>query len=62
MTKSLKKYFIFFFTTIILLSCSKSNHNEVTDNWKQVDEILKRIVPPTFPDKIFDITNYGAVA
>ena len=48
-------------TTIILLSCSNSNHNEVTDNWKQVDEIIKRIVPPTFPDKIFDITKYNAI-
>jgi polygalacturonase len=61
MTKSLKKYFIFSFTTIILLSCSNSNHTEVKDNWKQVDEIIKRIVPPTFRDKIFDITQYGAV-
>ena len=61
MTESLKKYFILSFTTIILLSCSNSNHNEVTDNWKQVDEIVKRIIPPTFPDKIFDITKYGAI-
>jgi len=61
MTKSLIKYFIISFTGILLLSCSKSNHIEVTDNWKQVDEILERIVPPTFPDNIFDITKYGAV-
>jgi len=61
MTKSLIKYLIISFTSFLLLSCSKSNHTEVTDNWKQADEILERIVPPTFPDKIFDITKYGAV-
>ena len=61
MTKSLIKYFIISFTSILLLSCSKSNHTEATDNWKKADEILERIVPPTFHDKIFDITKYGAV-
>lgn len=29
--------------------------------WEQVDEILSRIKPPTFPDKDFNITDYGAV-
>jgi polygalacturonase len=29
--------------------------------WSQADAILKRIVPPKFPDKNFDITSYGAV-
>lgn len=29
--------------------------------WAQVPEILKRIVPPVFPDRDFAITNYGAV-
>ena len=61
MTKSIIKYFIISFTSILLLSCSKSNHTAVTDNWKQANEILERIVPPTFHDKNFDITNYGAV-
>jgi polygalacturonase len=28
--------------------------------WAQVPEILKRVVPPTFPDRDFDITQYGA--
>jgi polygalacturonase len=30
-------------------------------DWAQMDEILKRIVAPTFPDKDFVITEYGAV-
>jgi polygalacturonase len=29
--------------------------------WKQVPEILSRIVPPKFPAREFDITKYGAV-
>ena len=33
-----------------------------SDPWAQVPQILKRIVPPTFPARDFDITKYGAVA
>src|SRR5215468_5330001 len=33
-----------------------------TDLWKEADAILKRIVPPTFPNRTFDITQYGATA
>ncbi len=29
--------------------------------WSQVPEILKRIVPPSFPNRDFVITNYGAI-
>ena len=29
--------------------------------WEQVPIILSRIVPPTFPDRTFDIRDYGAV-
>src|SRR4030042_3148813 len=29
--------------------------------WEEVPQILERIVPPTFPDKDFKITDYGAV-
>lgn len=32
------------------------------DPWTQVDGILKNIVPPTFPDKDFLITDFGAKA
>jgi polygalacturonase len=30
--------------------------------WDDVPVILARVVPPTFPDRDFDITKYGAVA
>jgi polygalacturonase len=30
------------------------------DQWRQLPQILARIVPPTFPPRVFDITAYGA--
>ncbi len=30
------------------------------DGWDQVPEILSRIVPPTFPNRDFKVTDYGA--
>jgi hypothetical protein len=30
--------------------------------WRQMPEILSRIIPPVFPDRDFIITNYGAIA
>nr|WP_040664232.1 glycoside hydrolase family 28 protein [Nafulsella turpanensis] len=32
------------------------------DAWDEVDEILEQIEPPTFPDRDFVITEFGAVA
>nr|WP_046314419.1 glycoside hydrolase family 28 protein [Pontibacter korlensis] len=40
---------------------SEANLSATTDAWQQVDTILAHIVPPTFPDKDFNITAYGAV-
>jgi polygalacturonase len=31
------------------------------DPWSRVPEILKRIKPPVFPKRVFDVTKYGAV-
>ena len=42
-------------------SCgTKENKTETTDPWSQVDAILARIKAPTFPDKDFVITDFGA--
>ncbi|MGD8786049.1 MAG: glycosyl hydrolase family 28-related protein, partial [Phycisphaerales bacterium] len=41
----------------ILLAVS-SGH--VFAGWEQVDKILSRIKPPQFPDRDFNITDYGA--
>ncbi len=40
---------------------SKAASQAATRAWKQVPVILKRIVPPTFPEKDFEITKFGAV-
>jgi polygalacturonase len=32
-----------------------------TADWAEMPAILARIVPPVFPDRVFDITKYGAV-
>jgi polygalacturonase len=32
------------------------------DRWDEADTILKRIVPPVFPRRDFDVTRYGATA
>jgi polygalacturonase len=33
-----------------------------TDLWAEADTILRRITPPSFPDRTFDVTKYGAAA
>jgi polygalacturonase len=38
------------------------NREEAARGWNLVPQILKRIVPPKFPDRNFLITDYGAVA
>jgi polygalacturonase len=42
---------------LVLLSCKTT---EMNDPWKEADRILARIKAPTFPDKDFIITNFGA--
>ena len=47
-------------------TCGKNNISGIEKSeqkgWEQVPEILKKIVPPRFPDKEFNIIKYGAVA
>jgi polygalacturonase len=40
---------------------SLSLNNPDDDAWRRVPEILKRIKPPNFPKRDFDITRFGAV-
>ncbi len=72
-TRRTKLYYLFL--TIFLLSFFAIDPGSVTgkekisglnksdkQGWEKVPEILKKIVAPEFPDKKFDITQYGAVA
>lgn len=43
----------------LFIGCQKAFQEEV--GWRQVPEILSRIVPPNFPAKDFPITEYGAI-
>ncbi|WP_265594166.1 glycoside hydrolase family 28 protein [Haloferula sp. BvORR071] len=46
-----------------VLMVNRSSADEAADKaWASVPEILKRIVPPTFPKRDFIITQHGAVA
>ena len=40
---------------------SNQGSSEVKTPWDDLPRVLARIVPPTFPDRHFDIANYGAV-
>jgi polygalacturonase len=65
-------YFLLVLSLLSVISCKSISTNGENNTysavklgdkgWEQVPEILKKIVPPTFPDRQFDITKYGAVA
>jgi polygalacturonase len=52
-------FFVFLYNTLFL-SCNFINV-ETNRGWDNLPQILEKVVPPTFPDKIFLITNYGAI-
>jgi hypothetical protein len=43
------------------LAAESTASPDTKQEWKQVPEILRRIVPPKFPARDFVITNFGAV-
>ncbi len=47
---------------LLLTALAGAYRLTAAEGWAQVPEILKRIVPPQFPDRSFDITKYGGVA
>lgn len=44
------------------ISCSTNNAGISEEGWGQVEEILSRINPPQFPERVFNIVEYGAKA
>ena len=66
-SKSLRSLSIAALVIACLAGCSKIKDSNAAGSpkavgWDDVPEILARIVPPTFPDRDFEITKYGAVA
>jgi polygalacturonase len=52
--------------SLLLTGCATAQDASKSDRsyigWDAVPKILAHIVPPTFPDRDFDITKYGALA
>lgn len=46
---------------LVLLFLSRADPSDVEISWNHVPQILKQIVPPTFPDNEVNIIDYGAV-
>jgi len=47
----------------LLQACSgPSNKAGIERGWREAGRILERIIPPTFPDQVFMITEYGAAS
>lgn len=44
---------------ILIAGCQQASETEI--GWDQVPNILSRIIPPSFPERDFDITTYRAV-
>jgi len=44
----------------IFIGCSQNREKSAISDWEQKDIILKRIIPPEFKDRDFNIISYGA--
>lgn len=55
------KVILLLLISTILLTFGCHNPSPADIGWKQVPEILKRVIPPTFQSKDFCITEYGAI-
>jgi polygalacturonase len=54
------KHLSFIFFIWLVTACSQKITS--VDPWQEAETILARIVPPTFPDRDFLLTDFGAVA
>lgn len=44
---------------LVTISCAQSSY--ISDGWDKLEEILDQIVEPSFPEKVHNITLYGAI-
>ena len=58
----IKISFLAFFVLLNFNCISSSRLSDTSTGWQNCAEIQKRIIAPTFPDKDFLITSFGAVA
>ncbi len=52
---------VLFCIGLLILSTSCATTSITATGWEQVPEILSRIKPPQFPDRDYNITDFGAV-
>jgi len=45
---------------LIITGCSSTKHSNNHPAWDKIDSLLARINPPQFPDKGFNVIDYGA--
>lgn len=60
-TKNLFVSIILLCSLLIVTSCSSNKESVHESPWNQLDSLLARIQAPQFPDKDFNVTDYGAV-
>lgn len=46
---------------LIMSNMSSCNTSVEIDNWKKAEEVLRSIKAPSFPDKVYNIRDYGAL-
>jgi len=59
---SSRRTYVLLSVLVFLLSCAGGKEiTSPTQGWDSVPAILGRITPPVFPEKVYDITRFGAV-
>lgn len=49
-----------FLTALLLTACNSNKQNTTASPWDTLDSLVARVTPPQFPDKDFNVTDYGA--
>src|SRR5262245_39396599 len=58
----IKDWLVLCLAALLTVGCRVSTQaREAMDAWSEVPKILQRIVPPTFPERDFDVIKFGAV-
>lgn len=60
-TKLLCALVLFTISATLLTGCASAERDKYSGSWAQVADILKQVNPPVFPDKEFNIKDFGAV-
>ncbi|MBM1105786.1 glycoside hydrolase family 28 protein [Aurantibacter crassamenti] len=66
---TIKKYYnlktlvlLFLCSSMFFIGCKEKTTSEKSNPWDKMDSILASVVPPAFPDKTYNILDFGAIA